>query len=123
MRNNSHKSVAMHHGGEFAVSNFLYNNSWLKLYSSAEAGPGSLLTSGIDGGSMLYLNPDYEDSFEYDRKFKDTCCGLAQRCTSYYSRRPADKCTKYIPPERSELLLNIGLVHKSTHVIDCIVHS
>ena len=51
---------------------------------------------------MLYLNPDYEDSFEYDRKFKDTCCGLAQQCNSYYRRRPADECTKYDPPERSK---------------------
>ena len=105
VRNDSLKSVAMHHGGEFAVSDFsdLYNNFGSNDNSSTEA--GSLLTLGIDGGSMLYLDPDNEDSFEYDRKIKDTCCGLAQRCHSYYRRRPADKCTKYDPPERSKLLL------------------
>ena len=75
---------------------------------------------------MLYLNPDYADSFEYDRKFKDTCCGLAQRCNTYYRRRPADECTNYDPPERSKSVFaftdstNNLLVHNH---IDYIVHS
>ena len=55
-------------------------------YSTPEA--GSLLTSGINGGSMLYLNQEYDDPFQYDLKFKETCCGLAQQCRSYYTRRP-----------------------------------
>ena len=72
-----------------------YNN-----YSTPEA--GSLLTSGINGGSMLYLNQEYDDPFQYDLKFKETCCGLAQRCGSYYKRRPNDDCTNYLPPVRSK---------------------
>ena len=69
-------------------------------YSTPEAG-SVLLPSGINGGSMLYLNQEYDDPFQYDLKFKETCCGLAQQCRSYYTRRPYDDCTNYLPPVRS----------------------
>ena len=71
-------------------------------YSSPEF--GALITSGIDGGSLLTWNPftNYQDYLKYDRQLKDACCGIAGLCKMYYERRPSQDCTGYEPPVRSK---------------------
>ena len=52
---------------------------------------------------MLFLNSGDKNPLPYDdHMFKDTCCGLAQMCSLYYTRRPSHDCTGYQPPVRSE---------------------
>ena len=60
-----------------------------------------MITSGIDGGSMLSALSNDED-FGRDRQMKETCCGIAQLCHLYYERRPSHDCTGYEPPVRSK---------------------
>ena len=78
---------------------------------------GALITSGIDGGSLLTWNPftNYQDYLKYDRQLKDTCCGIAELCKIYYERRPSQDCTGYEPPVRSNIInLAICLLRKIT---------
>ena len=65
-------------------------------------GAGSLITSGIDAGSMLNTLSNDEDFVGRDRQMKETCCGEAQQCHLYYERRPSHSCIGYEPPVRSE---------------------
>ena len=52
---------------------------------------------------MLFLNSGNKTPLPYDdHMFKDACCGIAQMCSLYYTRRPSHDCTGYQPPVRSE---------------------
>ena len=94
------RSVVINHGGKFLNHFKLTSDIHVDILRSP--GAGSLIASGINGGSMLYVSPDNANAFEHDRMMKETCCGIAQLCHLYYQRRPFHDCTGYEPPVRSE---------------------
>ena len=94
------RSVVINHGGKFLNHFKLTSDIHVDILRSP--GAGSLITSGINGGSTLYVSPDNADDFEHDRMMKETCCGIAQLCHLYYQRRPSHDCTGYEPPVRNE---------------------
>ena len=52
---------------------------------------------------LLYhprLFPDLHQ--KYDQDFKDSCCGVANLCSTYKTRRPSDDCSTYIQPAWSK---------------------
>ena len=68
---------------------------------------GSLVTGGLFGGSVLAYSPsnNFTGYKEKDVAFKETCCGVANRCDLFYERRPANNDTEYEPPVRGKILM------------------
>ena len=80
----------------FPFDTFLYNRS---NTFGALVGPEK-----YSGSSMLQYHPRwFPSSYEiYDENFRDACCGAADLCQVFYSRRPPDDCSRYRPPRWSK---------------------
>ena len=80
----------------FPFDTFLYNRS---NTFGALVGPEK-----YSGSSMLQYHPHwFPSSYEiYDENFRDACCGAADLCQVFYSRRPPDDCSRYRPPRWSK---------------------
>lgn len=63
---------------------------------------GSLLVGPSTGGSYLQHNPlfSFRGYFTEDRTPYQQCCEKSERCGLFYTHRPSDNCSNYIPPRR-----------------------
>ena len=81
-------------------------NSEHAFYPSNSAIWGSLVVTGRRTSSLLRYHPRIFPSRynQYDKEFRDTCCGIADLCDLYQKRRPPDTCEGYEPPVWCKLL-------------------
>ena len=73
---------------------------------------GALVKSGADQGTMLLYQPRLFPDLnqKYDQDFKDSCCGVANLCSTYKTRRPSDDCSTYIQPAWSKLCRQLLII-------------
>lgn len=65
---------------------------------------GALIVGPSEGGSLRLYNPlfFYQENFLEDLQPYRDCCVNSDRCELYYTYRPSDDCSAYIPPSLGE---------------------